>query len=579
LVKGDNAEVCYSTVTDNNGYFILEVVPDNYILYAWKDGYYLYTLYCYIGSDTVIPVQLIPYPVYTLQGHVRDFKNNPIEGAKVCANGNLTLTNSEGYFTYRLPKGTVTLTVEKDGYLPYWASFTLDGATYISVYLVVKEPVWTVSGKVVNNRGEDLSGVQIWLRGTKGQEYFVLSNNRGKFELTVVQDNYTLTASKDGYRNYQASLVVTSDVFVPLTLYPLPIYRLNGTVVDQHNMPISEAIVSVLTENTEVSRLTDNKGYFEFSLWEGDYQFRVSKSGYYDYSAYLPVNKDTYLTITLPPVLKSEVSGRILNSITSEPMEVTVILKSATGEQVVISTGGNFRFTDLSEGTYTLIADSDVTTRYETTFVLKEGEAKFFNIYLRTAYQVKVNICYVDNLKYIVPVEGRQVRIYSSRIEWERLTREAITGSDGNAILFDVVPGDYILEFEDLTYPLRVDNQENVNIAIDILGKYVYSRVYGTITPLGENAHIRLIGSFKTFEGDFENSFEFDYVPTGKYTLEVTHPKYKKITTDIIVTHEPLMIEINLTKGVAIPYSVIVPMAAIGAIMLSGIAYYVIRLR
>ncbi len=80
-----------------------------------------------------------------LQGTVTDLEQNPIEGAEISfGSGSYnTLTNSEGYFEVAIPGGEYTLSVEAEGYEPYYEEIeVVGGETYeFEIELAPYEPV------------------------------------------------------------------------------------------------------------------------------------------------------------------------------------------------------------------------------------------------------------------------------------------------------------------------------------------------------------------------------------------------------------------------------------------------------
>ena len=65
--------------------------------------------------------------VYQVTGKVTDAQGNPIEGAKVTADGAEAVTDAEGNYTLELPDGTYSITVTKDGYMNGSGSITVSG--------------------------------------------------------------------------------------------------------------------------------------------------------------------------------------------------------------------------------------------------------------------------------------------------------------------------------------------------------------------------------------------------------------------------------------------------------------------
>ncbi|RLC75998.1 MAG: hypothetical protein DRJ03_29385, partial [Chloroflexi bacterium] len=205
----------YSTSTDETGYYEIEVEPDTYTVTASKSGYEpaSRTVTVYAGTRTECNFELKPIAPPekgTIYGYVKDSKTMlPIPNATITINGYTTSTNSAGYYEIEVPAGTYTVSASKSGYRSESRTVTVGAGEMVGCNFLL-EPVPTpppekgiIYGTVrdVVTR-EPLSGVTIKING-----YTAVTDTSGYYEVEVMPDTYTVTASKTGYE--PASRTVT----------------------------------------------------------------------------------------------------------------------------------------------------------------------------------------------------------------------------------------------------------------------------------------------------------------------------------------------------------------------------------
>ena len=104
-------------------------------------GYVYISVESYEWSNREISYQFtvhLKMPYYVVEGYVYDGNTGePIAGATVSIGGTTAITDSNGYFSMKLPAGTYTLTVSANGYKEYSESVTVtsDNSYIGDIYL------------------------------------------------------------------------------------------------------------------------------------------------------------------------------------------------------------------------------------------------------------------------------------------------------------------------------------------------------------------------------------------------------------------------------------------------------------
>ena len=178
----------------------------------------------YIASTTPSPTPTATLPPLPtpgdsgfLSGTVYDQDNFPLEGVMVTITGNSFSdsidTNEDGYYEfYDLAAGDYTLIYEKDGYQSQTRNISLGEGEILSLGTVTLELITkgTITGYVVNTKGNPVESAKIKLRGIKTKISTTTSSDAdGFFEFTDLDANtYVIIANKKGYKRSNKTVIL-----------------------------------------------------------------------------------------------------------------------------------------------------------------------------------------------------------------------------------------------------------------------------------------------------------------------------------------------------------------------------------
>ena len=178
----------------------------------------------YIASTTPSPLTS-PTPTSSptpggngfLSGTVNDQDHFPLEGVTVTITGNSFSdsidTNEDGYYEfYDLAAGDYTLIYEKDGYQSQTRNISLDAGETLGIETITLELIekGSISGYVVNTKGDPIESAKIKLRGIKTKiSTTTFSDAEGYFEFADLDaETYVIIAKKKGYKRSSKTVIL-----------------------------------------------------------------------------------------------------------------------------------------------------------------------------------------------------------------------------------------------------------------------------------------------------------------------------------------------------------------------------------
>ena len=178
----------------------------------------------YVASTTPSPLTS-PTPTSSptpggngfLSGTVNDQDNFPLEGVTVTITGNNFSdsidTNEDGYYEfYDLAAGDYTLIYEKDGYQSQTRNISLDAGETLGIETITLELIekGSISGYVVNTKGDPIESAKIKLRGIKTKiSTTTFSDAEGYFEFADLDaETYVIIAKKKGYKRSSKTVIL-----------------------------------------------------------------------------------------------------------------------------------------------------------------------------------------------------------------------------------------------------------------------------------------------------------------------------------------------------------------------------------
>jgi hypothetical protein len=267
--------------------------------------------------------------------------------------------DSSGNYTFTgLANGTYTVTPSKTGFTfnPSSQTLTINGANPSPVnFIAAAVPTWTLSGAVTPIASG--TGATLTLSGAASATATADASGNYSFA-NLVNGTYTVTPSKTGFTFSPSSQTVTisgaNPAPVNFTATVVPTWTISGTV-----NPAASGTGTLLTLSgaKSASATADASGNYSFAgLADGTYTVTPSKSGFTfsPTSQTLTINgaNPAPVTFTATAVPTWNISGTISPS--AGGAGSTVTLSGAASATTLADAGGNYAFTGLLNGTYTV---------------------------------------------------------------------------------------------------------------------------------------------------------------------------------------------------------------------------------
>ena len=213
----------YSTLTGEDGSFILEVAAGSYTLIASATGYtpspQTVTVEAGVATEAVFLLQpeTIPGGNSFIFGFVNDEDDEALQGVTVTLDGaensESAETDEEGYYEFRnLSAGDYTLTYEKEGFQSQSLDISLGENEAKEIETIILEVVVKakLSGYVVDIQSDPIESVKLRLKGIKtGYNSTSSSDADGYFEFDNLEaDTYVLVAKKRGYKRAKQTITL-----------------------------------------------------------------------------------------------------------------------------------------------------------------------------------------------------------------------------------------------------------------------------------------------------------------------------------------------------------------------------------
>ena len=257
------------TLTNLSGAYSLTLRTGEHFIVATKTGYENY-----VENITVMPGQTIQHNISlipislgelfengTIIGTVRNnMTDAPLANVSVTIAGITDLTDTNGFYNISIFEGTYNLVAVKSGYENYISNVNIT-ANNVTVHNISMSPFetkfanGTLTGNVTNQQGMPIAGVSISIAGVLAN-----SSSSGTYNMSVTSGTHNLVATRSGYENYIAQVVITQG---------------NTTI---HNIIMETSIVEIIQEYTGVG-----EGVAKIVEEQRPQQFYPRKEGTLDY--------------------------------------------------------------------------------------------------------------------------------------------------------------------------------------------------------------------------------------------------------------------------------------------------------
>ena len=311
-------------------------------------------------------------PTYSISGTVTTSTGAAINGVTVTLSGTGTgtaTTDASGNYTLsNVIDGGYTLTPTRTDYTfsPVNISVTVNsanqtGQNFAGTYV---PPTYSISGTVTTSTGAAINGVTVTLSGTGTGSTTTDASGNYTFS-NVVDGSYAVTPTRTNYTFAPANINVTisgsnqpnqdfTGTYVP------PTYSISGTVQTSTGAAINGVTVT-LSGTGSGSTTTDASGNYIFSnLVNGSYAVTPAKTNYTFAPTDINVtlsgdnqNNQNFTGTFVPPTYS--ISGTIQTSTSAAINGVTVTLSGTGSGSTTTDASGNYTFSSLVEGTYTII--------------------------------------------------------------------------------------------------------------------------------------------------------------------------------------------------------------------------------
>lgn len=312
------------------------------------------------GLNTALYSPFRSGPAYLVSGRVTNSQGQSIAGVTISANTAITTTTttdtSGSYFLSGLDAGSYTLTPTRTNFIftPASLNVTVSNANLSGQDFSGTQTSYSVTGKIVDTQGSPMTDVTV----SDGAGHTTATDATGVYVLNGLSNgSYTLVPTRRGYTFTPASHSVTvqqQDVSGKDFTGEIVYYTISGTILNSDGSPLSYARVDAGSGNTVN---TDAQGAYTFTkLQDNTYTIIPSYGSYSFEPTQRVVTVGPSATgvdfVKYDPTNQQTLSGRVVDG-SGKPLSGVVI---ANGKGLTIATdaNGDYRFTKLPKGSYTL---------------------------------------------------------------------------------------------------------------------------------------------------------------------------------------------------------------------------------
>ena len=192
------------TTTNAQGNATLQLTNGGYTYTATKEGYAGKGFFVVDNADLTVEVTMST--AYEVTFHVIH-EGSPLEGVTINVAEYVATTNEDGNAILQLPNGSYAYTATKEGYDDYIGNIVVENAAQ-TVELEMVHSLYKITFRAVDN-GTPIEGVTINIADT-----ILTTNAQGRAFINLINGSYTYTAIKEGYSDYEGSVVVNNSARV-----------------------------------------------------------------------------------------------------------------------------------------------------------------------------------------------------------------------------------------------------------------------------------------------------------------------------------------------------------------------------
>ncbi|HEX7177653.1 MAG TPA: carboxypeptidase regulatory-like domain-containing protein, partial [Pyrinomonadaceae bacterium] len=401
----------------------------------------------------------------------------------------------------------------------------------LSAYLTASpQPTFSLSGRATKENGSGLSGVSVNLSGSQAVAAEADASGNYIFAGLPTSGDYTLTPGRINYTFTPASTAVSRPAGNRTVNFPGKAnrYQINGRLANAAGAPIAGATVTLSGAETATAT-TDAGGNYSLGVGaEGSYTVTPTRVNY----TFTPTSRtfsnvvaDQTANFTGTPG-NYTITGRVTEGALGLA-GVTVTLSGSMAAAKTTDATGNYSFTAIAEGNYTVTATRTHYTlappSVTVSNLLGNRTANFAATLNRHAIRGKVTNAAG------APVAGATVTLSGSQ------TATAAADADGNYTLPNLpAGGSFTVTSTRQNYTFtpasRTFDALGSDQTTDFTGALVSYNITGRVTAGGASlagATVRLSGSQTgTTTADAGGNYTFTVTAEGNYTVTPSRPNY-----------------------------------------------------
>ncbi|CAH1223706.1 hypothetical protein PAECIP111893_05031 [Paenibacillus plantiphilus] len=460
-VTNANGVTIFSLFTDPSGRFEADnLAPGTYTILASAANFQTAaaTTMVNAGRSSSLSLVLISDPG-SIQGRATDsITGGGVVGAAVNILDQHTFlvgstaTDSNGNFRVNgLPPGNYTVVVQANNYQSNTFGAIVSANAITPVDCELQPDPGTINGQLE----PAIAGAVIQLFNNNNvQIATTVSQSNGSFQfISVREGSYFLTAVAQGYSSDIAGADLSPGLIINVALHlKANPGSIAGRVTDPDGNPIPPAVIKVINGNETIRGIgqTSADGTYAVSnLPAGTLSVIVSAPNFSNAVrgvSLAPGEQAANLNFVLIPD-PGAISGQITNSVTGQPIgsaDVEIRTLNASGlsiGSVSASPFGNFLFTGLQPGIYTIIARGDGFASNSVGAVAISNETVSASVALLPSFG-QLNGTIADARGAAITSNNTEIKLYTID---GLLLETQFAGSDGAFRMTNIKPGEYML--------------------------------------------------------------------------------------------------------------------------------------
>ena len=508
-----------------------------------------------LPSDREITLWL--YDWVRITGNVQDKETGePIQEFTLVANSLnpvYEIKDSHGQFSEEVDEHLRSLSIDASGYI-FWDSGTrasLRGLEEFDFGTIELERSNSVEGTVLDGiTQQPIAGAEVFKLTTEDENMYIVrwnvvnvkttSDGDGKFELDGFgSDGGKIYASADGY---SAEALSFEDLNEPLEFNLYPLGSISGQVVSLDGEPVPAWI------HFPGGATRTDDGNFHFNVGAGTHRYRASADSGRSGVVEIPVEVGEVVEgvrIVIDSI--GRVFGTVEGLVSGETTQVWAIGSGVSSD--VLAADGPYEFFGLEPGDYVVRSKTSFNREIEVPITMDESN------------EVRVDLQFPSggSLSGTVLASGQplsNVTVIAQPADENLPLGRMTTDSEGVFEFKALAQGTYQVQVPGRAFDREIEIDGPMSVELSV-GDHTISgqlRAGGSLL----NIAVRIKGGpeHQLLERglvdvvDASGNFRFVGLPTGSYTLEVTHSDYSEHSQELEVSHDIVDVEIYLEEAV-----------------------------